>query len=245
MSGFPGVELCDDVEPARWLRAALRPWTARGIRHVSTLVPAGYPAHGRILHRGGTRSDALRWAEIAVQTGRHINANTQYAQLVGWHADTDHQSPPEPWLEPERGSLLPDECSAVAHVLARYSATQDDCFFCIWEGYGSAWTVLNRLAYGAPRVALEHRNCLLFRGPVSAATAFREGPWFQSPTVWWPADRAWCVASELDIYSTYVAATSAAMAALGDDPVVEIVGCRADDDIDHGPHAGLDDRPRQ
>jgi hypothetical protein len=240
LDAFPGVELCDDLEAAAWLRPALRPWTDRGIRHVSTLVPADYAAHGRILHRGGTRSDRLRWAEIAAQTGRQVEADTQYAELVGWHADAEHQSPPDPWSEPERGSLLPDECSAVARVLARYTAMPDDCFFCIWEGYGSAWTVLNRLAERAPRVTLEHRDCLLFRGPVGAATAFREGPWFQSPTVWWPADRAWCVASELDIYSTYVAATPAAMTALVDDPLLEIVECRADDDIDHGPYAAVD-----
>ena len=107
----------------------------------------------------------------------------------------------------------------------------------MWEGYGTAWTVLNRLGERAPRVPLEHRNCLLFRGPVRSATAFQEGPWFQSPTVWWPADRAWCVQSELDIYSTYVAASSAAVRALLDHPVLEVVECRAGDDIDHGPYA--------
>jgi len=239
---LPGVVLCDDVEPAAWLRAALRPWTDRGIHHVATLVPADYPAHGRILHRGGTRSDDLRWAEIAEHTGRHVDAEIQFAQLVGWHLDADHQSPPEPWREPERGSLRPDECAAVAEVLAGHTATPDDCWFCVWEGYG--WACLcDSACERAPRVALEHRNCLLFRGPVSAATAFREGPSFQSPTVWWPSDRAWCVQSELDIYSTYVAASAAAVRALSDHPVLEVVGCRADDDTDHGPYAAIDDTP--
>ena len=236
------MTLCDDVEPAAWLRVALRPWTDHGIHHVATLVPGDYPAHARIFHRAGTTSgDAARWAEIAMQTGQPFDADTQYAQLVGWHADTDHQSPPEPWSEPECGSLLPDECSAVAEVLAAHTATPDECWFCLWEGYGSAWTVLNRLAEQAPRVALEHRNCLLFRGPVSAATAFREGPWFQSPTVWWPSDRAWCVQSELDIYSTYVAASSAAVRALIDHPVLEVLECTADQDIDHGRYAATGD----
>ena len=115
--GFPGVELCDDVAPAAWLRPALRPWN-RGIDHVATLVPADYPAHGRIVHRGGTRSVDLHWADIAAQTGQQFNAESQYAELVGWHRDHDHQSPPDPWVEPERGSLVPDECSAVAEALA-------------------------------------------------------------------------------------------------------------------------------
>jgi hypothetical protein len=107
----------------------------------------------------------------------------------------------------------------------------------MWEGYGTAWTGLNRLAEIAPRVTLEHRNCLLFRGPVGAASVFRTDRWFQSPTLWWPADQAWCVASELDIYSTYIAATALAIRALVDHPALEVLECMPDQDIDHGPYA--------
>jgi hypothetical protein len=236
--GFPGVQLCEDVAPAAWLRPALRRWD-HGVHHVATLVPADYPTHGRIFHRGGTRSAGLRWAEIAAQTGREFNAEAQYAEIVGWRGDADHQSPPEPWIEPEHGSLRPDECAAVAEVLADHTTTPDDCWFCLWEGYG--WKVLSRLAEIAPRVPLENRNCLLFRGPMSAATAFRSDPWFQSPTVWWPADRAWCVQSELDIYSTYVAPTSSAVHALIGHPMLEVVECSPEQDIDHGPYAAYGD----
>jgi hypothetical protein len=231
---FQRVVLSDDVQAARWVRSALRPWTNRGIHHVATLVPADYPAYARVLHRASTRTEDVRWADIAALTGQRLTSETSYGELIGWRPDAKHQSPPDPWLEPERGSLRPDECAAVAEVLARHTATPDDCWFCIWEGYG--WTELSRLAEGRPRVALEHRDCLLFRGPVSAATAFRWEPWFQSPTLWWPADRAWCVASELDIYSTYIAATSAAVRDLIDHPALEVLQCTAEQDIDHGPY---------
>jgi hypothetical protein len=231
---FQGVVLSDDVRDADWVRSALRPWTNRGIRHVATLVPADYPAHARVLHRASTRTQDVRWADIAARTGQRLTAETSYGEVTGWHPDAEHQSPPDPWLEPERGSLRPDECAAVAEVLARNTDTPDDCRFCIWEGYG--WAELTRKAEGAPLVALEHRKCVLFRGPVSAATAFRSEPWFQSPTLWWPKDRAWCVASELDIYSTYVAATTSALRALVDHPALEVLECTPDQDIDHGPH---------
>ncbi len=235
--GFPGVTLCDDVEPANWLRGALRPWTDRGIRHVATLVPADYRAHARIFHRAwSTSGAAVRWADIAERSGRQLTAETCFVDLVGWRPDAAHQSPPPPWMPPDSGSLTPDECAAVAEVLAHHTATPDDSWFCMWEGYGTAWTVLNRLAERAPRVALEHRRCLLFRGPVRAATAFRSEPFFQSPTLWWPADRAWCVASELDIYSTYVSATADAVRALVDHPQLETVACSAEQDMDHSPY---------
>jgi hypothetical protein len=236
LDGFPGVSVCDDVSVAAWLGAALRPWSSRGIAHVATLVPADYPAHGRILHRAGTTgAEFLRWSDIAAVTGRRLDAQTQYQELVGWSPNADQQSPPEPWGEPDRGSLRPFECAAVAEVLARHTVTPDDCWFCVWEGYG--WPVLTRLSNTAPLVALEHRNCMLFRGPVAAASAFHSEPWFQSPTFWWPADRAWCVASELDIYSTYVAASSAAVRALVEHPALETLECTAEQGVDHGPYA--------
>jgi hypothetical protein len=167
-------------------------------------------------------------------TGHELGATTQFSELVDWHADRQHQSPPEPWQEPDRGSLLPSECAAVAEVLSRRTATPECCWFCLWEGYG--WPVLRRLD-DAPRVPLEHRNCFLFVGPVRNATAFRSDPWFQSPTMWWPDDRAWCVASELDIYSTYVAAPPGAITELSEHPALEVLACTADQDIDHGPYA--------
>jgi hypothetical protein len=50
-----------------------------------------------------------------------------------------------------------------------------------------------------------HRRYHLLRGPVGAA---REStcstPFDQSANLWWPDDRAWCVASEIDLNSTYV-----------------------------------------
>ncbi len=237
---FTGVSVCDDVGAADWVRAVLRPWD-RGTHRVATLVPADYAAHARILHRAGTRTEDVRWAEIAALTGQRLHAETQYAELIRWHADSEYQGPPEPWVEPERGSLRRDECAAAAEALARYTTTPGDCWFCVWEGYGSAWTILNRLAERSPRVGLEHRTCLLFRGPVTAATAFHEGPWFQSPTLWWPDDRAWCVASELDIYSTYVAAAPSVVRALINDSALEVIECSPENDVDHGPYSAWPD----
>jgi hypothetical protein len=238
ISSFPGVEVCDRVDAADWVRAALRPWTRGQLLHVSSLVPAEYPAHGRILHaaRMASSYEHVRWAVIAAQTGRILDAGTRFNELVGWDDSAGRQSPPEPWELPNDGSLLPDECAAVADVLARHTTTPDTCWFCMWEGYGSGWPVLNRLGEWAPRVALEYRNCLLFRGPVRAATAFRSEPWFQSPTLWWPDDRAWCVATELDGYSTYLGATPEALRALIAHPDLEVLECTAEQEIDPSPY---------
>jgi hypothetical protein len=224
----------DDVEPAEWIRAALRPWTNGQLLRISSLVPAGYPTHGRILHRAWNASRDVRWREIAAANGRQLHAETRYNELVGWVPDAQHQSPPSPWGQPYRGSLRPSECVAVAEVLAGHTTTPDECWFCLWEGYGTP--VLNRLAETAPRVMLENRNCLLFRGRVAAASAFRSEPWFQSPTLWWPEDRAWCVASEVDIFSTYFAGTPESLRALMDHRNLEVLECTAEQEIDLSPY---------
>ena len=55
------------------------------------------------------------------------------------------------------------------------------------------------------RVRLPHRNYFLYRGPVDAALVGKPGiPLAQSANLWWPEDRAWCVASEIDLPWTYV-----------------------------------------
>jgi hypothetical protein len=201
--------------------------------HVSSLVPDAYPAHGRVFHHARRLSGDVRWAEIAAVADRTLHAGTRFNELVGWPPDAQGQVPPAPWGAPNDGSLLPDECAAVADVLAGCTSTPDECWVCLWEGFG--WLSLKEVPETTPRVALENRNCLLFRGPVSAATAFRSEPWFQSPTLWWPTDRAWCVATEVDGYSTYFAGTALSLHALMGHPSLEVLECGAEQEIDPSP----------
>jgi hypothetical protein len=44
------------------------------------------------------------------------------------------------------------------------------------------------------------------------------------------------VASELDIYSTYVAATAAAVRALIEHPELEALACNSEQSVDRGPY---------
>ena len=54
-------------------------------------------------------------------------------------------------------------------------------------------------------VHLPQRDYLLYAGPIDAAsTTTLFGEWGQTPNLWWPEDRAWCVASEIDLLWTYV-----------------------------------------
>lgn len=100
----------------------------------------------------------------------------------------------------------------VASILARHTSTPTRCWFCLWDGYGyltgAAWETRSyRLEPGMPppkgpftrrlpapklqpsRVRLPARDYLLFTGTVDQGAGWSDGP-----NLWWPDDRAWCVA---------------------------------------------------
>jgi hypothetical protein len=76
------------------------------------------------------------------------------------------------------------------------------------------------------RVRLPGRDYLLLQGPLSAATKIghRGSPtWFlpQSPNLFWPADRAWCAASEIDFDSTLLGGSTELIQAILDTPTFD------------------------
>ena len=161
-----------------WLVRALASFGAG----LSSIVPGGFAAYARVLHPAWRGSAKMRWRELA--TGP-IDPGTRFEALAAEGVDA-----------PFTGTLDCGELDALVDVLA--PDTAGECWFGVWAGFG--WVPDPP---PAPRLALPERPLLLYRGPAAAATAPCE-PFEQSPTLWWPADRAWCVASEVDFHSTYV-----------------------------------------
>jgi hypothetical protein len=103
-----------------------------------------------------------------------------------------------------------------------------------------------------PRVSLPGRDYILLEGPLAAATelGWRIGELVrgaypdvdidtvefepQSPNLFWPEDRAWCVATEIDLDSTYVGGSEALVRAILADPRFEAWRAGLDDPIDSG-----------
>lgn len=118
--------------------------------------------------------------------------------------------PPVEWLEDT-------EALALAHLLRPHSASAADAWFMLWDGYGDLGPGIEdiprgvihlvrsgppvRAELGAGTWALPHY--LMFRGPLDALPG-----WFQwrseAPNYWWPDDRVWIVATEIDGFSTYI-----------------------------------------
>ena len=111
--------------------------------------------------------------------------------------------------------------------LAAATTTPMKCYFAVWEGYGVGTMVFGfppgtpakeRRAQiesqprppawksRAPTLELPERRYHVFTGPIEgAATSLSGMPMgWQSANLWWPADHAWCVATEIDLAWTYV-----------------------------------------
>jgi hypothetical protein len=140
--------------------------------------------------------------------------------------------------------LEADRLLALSAILAAHTSATDDCVFCLWDGYGQlsgspAVAILasdghqaqvapavERTVLEGPRVRLPGREYLLLTGPLSAAADLDWNPLEgvvdrQSPNLFWPSDRAWCVATEIDFDSTVVAGSSALIKDLLNDPQLD------------------------
>jgi hypothetical protein len=57
---------------------------------------------------------------------------------------------------------------------------------------------------GGPRVSVADRSYYLLCGPLADVGDLFDLLGHQSPKVWWPDDRTWCVSTEIDFAWTYV-----------------------------------------
>jgi hypothetical protein len=207
-SGGPAVSWSKEVGQADWIAERL---SAPLESVVASIVPRGFEAYVRLLHPIGAWKDAesiaVRWSEVAAWSGRALDRDSQF-HAIAVSRDGSEQPPFWRGATPLQGNLAPDDAGALIDVLARHTGTPNRCWFCIWDGYG--WDDLPGRPHpipaevrAGPRVRLPWRHYFLYSGPIDAALAFVDSEG-QTPNLFWPDDRAWCVASEIDASSTYV-----------------------------------------
>jgi hypothetical protein len=78
------------------------------------------------------------------------------------------------------------------------------------------------------------RSYALYCGGLDAARALWELSWEQSPNLWWPDDRSWCVATEIDLTATYVGGSVAHVHDVLEDRRIDARPARLGDPIGAG-----------
>ena len=243
-----------DVHQADWIEPRLTAW--QDGYPVVAVVPAGFATYARVLHpagTGGNEDRPVRWAEVAAWSGLPLRPDAQFHSVALPH--TDPGGPPPYRHDPCKGSLNQPDAAVLAGIVRDWTATPEDCWFCVWDGYGwgSGVPLVAVDHFGRPRealpppppdpvpgpvrtgphVELPHRSYLLYRGPAEAALALvaLDGTRGQCPNLWWPVDRAWCVASELDLPWTYVGGPRELVDAILADDRIEALPAAPDDPV--------------
>lgn len=207
------AEIPASAEPASWLCDGIHGF----YDGVVSLVPDGFPAYARIFHPAataqGSGEDGVTWAPIALARGRAAHAGMQWPSIVG--TDKSMYSVPRPLdhpgVEPLEGSLPRSVARILVGVLADHTQSPNHCWFGIWEGFG---TLLETAVIQAPTFELPHRSYYLMSGPIASIEESVTDAIDQSANLWWPEDRAWCVATEIDLDTTFIAATRGCVDAL-------------------------------
>ncbi len=220
----PGVTFLTDVSVARWVEEGL----SSNFAHVDALAPRGYVAYGRLFHpASGADKRRVRWSEVAAWAGSVVHPLMAFegirAPKPGYGAGT------RPWLrEPRAGQMDEQDALALAVLLSVFTSTPQHCYFGIWDGFGQyspgAMTLLTTSGgipqtpppdvIAAQRFGGVGRAYLLYEGPLTAIGSFFNHLRSHPPNIWWPEDRSWCVATDIDLNTTYVGGSEACIQAI-------------------------------
>lgn len=224
--------MADQLGSARWIEDALSQFhraspNPRAL-FLGSIVPTGFPEYARVLHPATVRSvgTPIRWSEIAWSRGRDIHPLMQFGRIAGV------QYPYKlPWgLPPRAGSLPAGETREIVGILSNFTSTPDQCYFAFWEGYG---LFTEEEARNNPKVVTPLRRNILLNGDVNTVRSFvNTRSWQQSPNLWWPEDRSWCVATEIDLYDTFIGGSTECIAQLLASPGLEVYPVNVNDRID-------------
>jgi hypothetical protein len=245
-----------DVHQADWIASRLAPW--QGVYPITIVIPDGFEAYARVLHPVDVPDDGgslVRWADVAAWSGLPLRADAQFHSIALPPFDPGRPYPFD-GQSPRTGTLLTEDASALAAIARGWTSTPDDCWFCVGDGFGwdgdSVTAVFTAdgeppaevvkeprqdpvpaQIRAGPRVGLPNREYLLYRGPGEdvTATATLNHAWGQCASLWWPADHAWCVASDVDLPWTYVGGPRGLIDAILADDLIEALPASPDDPV--------------
>ena len=220
VAAFGDLHLVDDVSSADWIVASVRTFEY----DVGSLLPATFAAYARVLHPASRTTETggtvdVAWSDVAAANGRIAHAAMEWVAITGDWKFEHRATQPGVWdAPPSTGSLPQHTAASLASVLARFTSTPSECWFGVWDGYGDAPLQTETV----PLIPMPQRNMALLRGSLRAAgTTFWGIGWPESPSLWWPDDRSWCVATDIDLMGTYVGGSEQCIEALLGDQRLE------------------------
>jgi hypothetical protein len=227
----PVVNPAVSSEPAAWLRDQLLPTHGiDGIR-VGSVVPAGFEEFAKVLHPAygpPPKSLPVTWSAAAEWAGVRMHAARQWESIAEAAAE---RHGPAPWqAEPSRAWCPPEVLGPLCETLAQHTSTPELIWYGLWVGFGDVQAVMGRAAH----FELPGREYALMSGPLDAAGNIVVAPrrLRTGPSMWWPEDRAWCVATEVDYRWTYVGGTAECIGSMEANAWLEVLRTSPEDRSD-------------
>ncbi|MDQ1598233.1 MAG: hypothetical protein QOI70_1657 [Microbacteriaceae bacterium] len=175
------------------------------------LLP-GMADYARVLNPARKRDADIRWNEISTT---HVDGRTQWTDVA-----PEDAVDPNDRREPETGTIDPTVANRLAQLLTTRTATPDECFFLVWEGYAGLRPEV-RTAAMFDLASLSRRMHIL-SGRVTDATESVVAEPFQRLPIWWiPRDGAWCVGNDIYGRSVFVGGSAETISAIVTDPQLE------------------------
>ena len=179
------LRVAPSTEPAEWVIESLWPWWQGGFK-VGCLVPSTYEAFARIAHDGVGEGSLPRNVVRSLEPllGRHSTSDRAwYAVWNGW------------------GTFGPGVSFGPLRATRRTRAERAENR----QLFERIQAALARV----PQLRIPGRAYYLFVGSIGCAASLEISGMYQSASMWWAADRAWFLATEVDASFTIVGASRA------------------------------------
>ena len=182
-------------------------------------------------------SSSLPWQQLATfgPAGFEAYARLRFLPDPVYPGQPETEAAFDPDSPSERERLR-----TALEVLRQHTGTPDDCYFCLWDGWGSdiegdasppTAPAFPPSVLDGPKVVIPHRAYFLFRGSLSelgdwgAADRWPGEPrlTMPNPAFVWPADQMWCIANDVDPHYAGVGASCTAIDQLIAHPGLDLV----------------------
>ncbi|MFW6175123.1 MAG: hypothetical protein ACOC5K_05020 [Chloroflexota bacterium] len=197
------VEVVSDLTPAEWIAPRLLPRGRGHVIRVGSYIPTGYEAYARVFNPGRRKRGGgpVSWTEVARMTGRVAHPRMLWETIT---YPAEGHPPVASVGRPLDGLREAGLAATLVETLRRHTSKPEQSWMAVWEG----WADLPEA--DVPLIEHPDRRYVLLRGEIDAAARplwrdSRRGPLdYIGPSLWWPEDHAWCVATEIDDLWTYV-----------------------------------------
>jgi len=208
------VTIPENIKPAEWLLYSLLERKGPGTS-VGSVIPNVFDEYARVFHPAEDNKGrgTVRWSEVAAWSGRSVHPEMQWEAICQPVSST---LAPKPWSSngPLLGDCPREVLIPLTELLAVHTTSPQRCWVCFWEGFAGIHEAIQRINEAVPHIQLPDRGYYLLNVPldkIAKGVFIDYGHSYDPliPSLWWPDDRTWCVATEIDFRWTYVGGSQA------------------------------------